>query len=159
DMDQDAFEKKFNTMELGFLHSQQRFCQEVLKMKAGQTAVVSNGRVLGPFAEEEEFSMDDFHLLEKLTLSTSDKIKSKVKQMSSTPKKLLPNLLVIRPNLKGTNTGRQQKITGRSLKTFSKPSKNFDVLSKSRREKLIRDERISLASGFLLLEVFASILL
>lgn len=44
-MDQDAFEKKFNTMELGFLHSQQRFCQEVLKMKAGQTAVVSNGRV------------------------------------------------------------------------------------------------------------------
>ncbi|XP_060731662.1 UDP-glucose:glycoprotein glucosyltransferase 2 isoform X3 [Tachysurus vachellii] len=86
DMDQDAFEKKFNTMELGFLHSQQRFCQEVLKLKAGQTAVVSNGRVLGPFAEEEEFSMDDFHLLEKLTLSTSDKIKTKVKQMSSTPK-------------------------------------------------------------------------
>ncbi|XP_026784150.3 UDP-glucose:glycoprotein glucosyltransferase 2 isoform X1 [Pangasianodon hypophthalmus] len=86
-MDQDAFEKKFNTMELGFLHSQQRFCQEVLKVKAGQTAVVSNGRVLGPFAEEEEFSTDDFHLLEKLTLSTSaDKIKAKVKQMSLTPK-------------------------------------------------------------------------
>ncbi|KAK3569395.1 hypothetical protein QTP86_027811 [Hemibagrus guttatus] len=85
-MDQDAFEKKFNTMELGFLHSQQRFCQEVLKVKAGQAAVVSNGRVLGLFAEEE-LSMDDFHLLEKLTLSTSaEKIKAKVKQMSLTPK-------------------------------------------------------------------------
>lgn len=44
-MDHDAFEKKFNTMELGFLNSQQRFCQELLKVKAGQTAVVSNGRV------------------------------------------------------------------------------------------------------------------
>ncbi|KAM9486664.1 UDP-glucose:glycoprotein glucosyltransferase 2 isoform 2-T2 [Clarias gariepinus] len=85
-MDQDAFEKKFNTMELGFLHSQQRFCQEVLKVKAGETAVVSNGRVLGPFTEEEEFSTDDFHLLEKLTLSTSaEKVKAKVKQMSLTP--------------------------------------------------------------------------
>ncbi|KAF5892752.1 UDP-glucose:glycoprotein glucosyltransferase 2-like isoform X1, partial [Clarias magur] len=85
-MDQDAFEKKFNTMELGFLHSQQRFCQEVLKVKAGQMAVVSNGRVLGPFTEEEEFSTDDFHLLEKLTLSTSaEKVKAKVKQMSLTP--------------------------------------------------------------------------
>lgn len=51
-MDQDAFEKKFNTMELGFLHSQQRFCQEVLKVKAGQSAVVSNGRVRLSFTKK-----------------------------------------------------------------------------------------------------------
>lgn len=51
-------------------------------------------QVLGPFAEEEEFSTDDFHLLEKLTLSTSaDKIKAKVKQMSLTPKKYAPTSL------------------------------------------------------------------
>ncbi|XP_037395129.1 UDP-glucose:glycoprotein glucosyltransferase 2 isoform X3 [Pygocentrus nattereri] len=87
-MDQDAFEKKFNTLEMNFLHSQQRFCQEVMKLKAGQRAVVSNGRILGPFAEEGEFSIDDFHLLEKITLSTSaEKIKTKVKQMNLTPKK------------------------------------------------------------------------
>uniref|UniRef100_A0A8B9RFB9 UDP-glucose ceramide glucosyltransferase-like 1 n=1 Tax=Astyanax mexicanus TaxID=7994 RepID=A0A8B9RFB9_ASTMX len=68
-MDQDAFEKKFNTLEVDFLRSQQRFCQEVLKLKAGQRAVVSNGRILGPFTEDEEFSADDFHLLEKITLN------------------------------------------------------------------------------------------
>lgn len=44
-MDHDAFEKKFNTMEVDFLHSQQKYCKEVLKLKAGQRAVVSNGRV------------------------------------------------------------------------------------------------------------------
>uniref|UniRef100_A0A672RF13 UDP-glucose glycoprotein glucosyltransferase 2 n=1 Tax=Sinocyclocheilus grahami TaxID=75366 RepID=A0A672RF13_SINGR len=43
-MDHDAFEKKFNTMEVDFLHSQQKYCKEVLKLKAGQRAVVSNGR-------------------------------------------------------------------------------------------------------------------
>uniref|UniRef100_A0A8B9KM71 UDP-glucose ceramide glucosyltransferase-like 1 n=1 Tax=Astyanax mexicanus TaxID=7994 RepID=A0A8B9KM71_ASTMX len=86
-MDQDAFEKKFNTLEVDFLRSQQRFCQEVLKLKAGQRAVVSNGRILGPFTEDEEFSADDFHLLEKITLSTSaEKIKAKVKQMNLAPK-------------------------------------------------------------------------
>uniref|UniRef100_W5KUJ0 UDP-glucose ceramide glucosyltransferase-like 1 n=1 Tax=Astyanax mexicanus TaxID=7994 RepID=W5KUJ0_ASTMX len=86
-MDQDAFEKKFNTLEVDFLRSQQRFCQEVLKLKAGQRAVVSNGRILGPFTEDEEFSADDFHLLEKITLSTSaEKIKAKVKQMNLAPR-------------------------------------------------------------------------
>uniref|UniRef100_A0A673GI23 UDP-glucose ceramide glucosyltransferase-like 1 n=1 Tax=Sinocyclocheilus rhinocerous TaxID=307959 RepID=A0A673GI23_9TELE len=44
-MDHDAFEKKFNTMEVDFLHSHQKYCKEVLKLKAGQRAVVSNGRV------------------------------------------------------------------------------------------------------------------
>ncbi|XP_035249636.1 UDP-glucose:glycoprotein glucosyltransferase 2 isoform X2 [Anguilla anguilla] len=80
-MDQDSFEKKLNTMELGFLHSQQLFCRDVLKLKPGQRAVVSNGRILGPFDEEEEFGLEDFHLLEKITLGTSaQKIKAQVKQ-------------------------------------------------------------------------------
>ncbi|XP_030641719.1 UDP-glucose:glycoprotein glucosyltransferase 2-like [Chanos chanos] len=78
-MDQDAFEKKFNTLEVDFLRSQQKFCQEVLKLAPGQRAVVSNGRVLGPFKEEEVFNVEDFHLLEKITLRTSaEKIKAKV---------------------------------------------------------------------------------
>uniref|UniRef100_A0A671SXF3 UDP-glucose:glycoprotein glucosyltransferase 2-like n=1 Tax=Sinocyclocheilus anshuiensis TaxID=1608454 RepID=A0A671SXF3_9TELE len=66
-----------------FLHSQQKYCKEVLKLKAGQSAVVSNGRVLSLLDEEEEFSVEDFHLLEKITLRTSaEKIKSKIKQMN-----------------------------------------------------------------------------
>uniref|UniRef100_A0A8C2EJW1 UDP-glucose ceramide glucosyltransferase-like 1 n=1 Tax=Cyprinus carpio TaxID=7962 RepID=A0A8C2EJW1_CYPCA len=94
-MDHDAFEKKFNTMEVDFLHSQQKYCKEVLKLKAGQRAVVSNGRVLSLLDEEEEFSVEDFHLLEKITLRTSaEKIKSKIKQMNLNAQKYALFLLV-----------------------------------------------------------------
>lgn len=44
-MDEDAFEKKFNTLEVDFIRSQQLFCQKVLKLGPGQQAVISNGRV------------------------------------------------------------------------------------------------------------------
>ncbi|XP_036396338.1 UDP-glucose:glycoprotein glucosyltransferase 2 [Megalops cyprinoides] len=80
-MDHDSFEKKFNTLELGFLRSQELFCRDVLKLPAGRRAVVSNGRILGPLEEEEDFSVEDFHLLEKITLSTSaENIKVQIKQ-------------------------------------------------------------------------------
>uniref|UniRef100_A0A4W5PBX7 UDP-glucose ceramide glucosyltransferase-like 1 n=1 Tax=Hucho hucho TaxID=62062 RepID=A0A4W5PBX7_9TELE len=81
-MDADAFEKKFNTMEVDFIRSQQLFCRDVLKLHTGQRAVVSNGRILGPFEDEEEFNVEDFHLLEKITLSTTaEKVKARIKQM------------------------------------------------------------------------------
>uniref|UniRef100_A0A8C1XHE4 UDP-glucose ceramide glucosyltransferase-like 1 n=1 Tax=Cyprinus carpio TaxID=7962 RepID=A0A8C1XHE4_CYPCA len=97
-MDHDAFEKKFNTMEVDFLHSQQKYCKEVLKLKAGQRAVVSNGRILSLLDEEEEFSVEDFHLLEKITLRTSaEKIKSKIKQMNLNAQKYgLANDLIMK---------------------------------------------------------------
>uniref|UniRef100_A0A8C7U3M7 UDP-glucose ceramide glucosyltransferase-like 1 n=1 Tax=Oncorhynchus mykiss TaxID=8022 RepID=A0A8C7U3M7_ONCMY len=83
-MDADAFEKKFNTMEVDFILSQQLFCRDVLKLHTGQRAVVSNGRILGPFEDEEEFNVEDFHLLEKITLSTTaEKVKARIKQMGS----------------------------------------------------------------------------
>lgn len=47
-MDEDAFEKKFNTLEVDFIRSQQMFCQKVLKLSPGQQAVISNGRVSAP---------------------------------------------------------------------------------------------------------------
>ncbi|XP_054470716.1 UDP-glucose:glycoprotein glucosyltransferase 2 isoform X1 [Anoplopoma fimbria] len=81
-MDKDAFEKKFNTLELDFIRSQQLFCHDVLKLSPGQQAVISNGRILGPFEEQEEFTVEDFQLLEKITLSGSaEKVKAKVKLM------------------------------------------------------------------------------
>uniref|UniRef100_A0A3P8U913 UDP-glucose ceramide glucosyltransferase-like 1 n=1 Tax=Amphiprion percula TaxID=161767 RepID=A0A3P8U913_AMPPE len=77
-MDVDAFEKKFNTLEVDFIRSQQLFCRDALKLRPGQRAVISNGRV----SEQEEFTVEDFHLLEKITLSGSaEKVKTKVKQM------------------------------------------------------------------------------
>ncbi|XP_035762576.1 UDP-glucose:glycoprotein glucosyltransferase 2 isoform X3 [Neolamprologus brichardi] len=86
-MDMDAFEKKFNTLEVDFIRTQQLFCQDVLKLNPGQCAVISNGRILGPFEEQEEFTVEDFHLLEKITLSGSaEKVKARVKQMGMKPK-------------------------------------------------------------------------
>ncbi|XP_069558740.1 UDP-glucose:glycoprotein glucosyltransferase 2 [Brachyistius frenatus] len=86
-MDVDAFEKKFNTLEVDFIRSQQLFCQDVLKLSPGQQTVISNGRILGPFEEQEEFTAEDFRLLEKITLSGSaEEVKAKVKQMGLKPK-------------------------------------------------------------------------
>ncbi|KAM7380489.1 hypothetical protein PAMP_003781 [Pampus punctatissimus] len=85
-MDKDAFEKKFNTLEVDFIHSHRLFCRDILKLGPGQRAVISNGRILGPFEEQEEFTVEDFHLLEKITLSSSEKVKAKVKQMGMKPK-------------------------------------------------------------------------
>ncbi|NXX78018.1 UGGG2 glucosyltransferase, partial [Urocolius indicus] len=43
-MDDDTFEKKYNTLGLDLIKTHQMFCQEVLKLLPGQMAVVSNGR-------------------------------------------------------------------------------------------------------------------
>ncbi|XP_039673480.1 UDP-glucose:glycoprotein glucosyltransferase 2 [Perca fluviatilis] len=86
-MDRDSFEKKFNTLEVDFIRSQQLFCRDVLKLSPGHQAVISNGRILGPFEEQEEFTVEDFHLLEKITLSSSaEEVKAKVKLMGMKPK-------------------------------------------------------------------------
>uniref|UniRef100_A0A8C1Z1R5 UDP-glucose ceramide glucosyltransferase-like 1 n=1 Tax=Cyprinus carpio TaxID=7962 RepID=A0A8C1Z1R5_CYPCA len=109
-MDHDAFEKKFNTMEVDFLHSQQKYCKEVMKLKAGQRAVVSNGRVLSLLDEEEEFSVEDFHLLEKITLRTSaEKIKSKIKQMNLNAQKASDLIMKVDALLTASPKGEARK--------------------------------------------------
>ncbi|XP_061697975.1 UDP-glucose:glycoprotein glucosyltransferase 2 isoform X2 [Syngnathoides biaculeatus] len=86
-MDTDAFEKKFNTLEVDFVRSQQLFCRDVLKLNAGQGAVISNGRILGLLDEQEEFTAEDFQLLEKITRrSSAEKVKAQVKRMGMKPK-------------------------------------------------------------------------
>uniref|UniRef100_A0A8C6LY12 UDP-glucose ceramide glucosyltransferase-like 1 n=1 Tax=Nothobranchius furzeri TaxID=105023 RepID=A0A8C6LY12_NOTFU len=63
------------------------FCRDVLNLRPGQRAVIGNGRILGLFEEQEEFTMEDFHLLERITLSGSaEKVKTKVKEMGMKPK-------------------------------------------------------------------------
>ncbi|XP_038243099.1 UDP-glucose:glycoprotein glucosyltransferase 2 isoform X1 [Dermochelys coriacea] len=85
-MDDSTFEKKYNTLGTDIIQTHQMFCQEVLKLLPGQMAVVSNGRVLGPL-DENEFFTEDFHLLEKITFSTSaEKIKSVVREMGISSK-------------------------------------------------------------------------
>ncbi|KAM9802668.1 UDP-glucose:glycoprotein glucosyltransferase 2 isoform 1-T1 [Syngnathus typhle] len=86
-MDTDAFEKKFNTLQIDFVRSQRLFCRDVLKLSPGQRAVISNGRILGPLEEHQEFTAEDFQLLEKITRSSSaEKVKAQVKLMGMKPK-------------------------------------------------------------------------
>ena len=45
------------------------FTDNVLRFSSGQRGFVVNGKVIGPLSDEEEFTVDDFELLEKLTMS------------------------------------------------------------------------------------------
>nr|XP_045001230.1 UDP-glucose:glycoprotein glucosyltransferase 2 [Jaculus jaculus] len=79
-MDKNAFEKKYNTIGVHIFRTHQLFCQDVLKLKSGEMGVVSNGKFFGPL--NENFYMEDFHLLEKITFSNLvQKIKDIVERL------------------------------------------------------------------------------
>lgn len=44
---------------------------EALNFVSGQCGIITNGRILGPFDEDEDFLTDDFALLEQHTLKSS----------------------------------------------------------------------------------------
>ena len=45
------------------------FAENVLRFSPGQRGMVVNGKVIGPLDDGEEFTVDDYELLEKLTMS------------------------------------------------------------------------------------------
>ncbi|KAM6969007.1 UDP-glucose:glycoprotein glucosyltransferase 1 isoform 1-T1 [Tautogolabrus adspersus] len=80
-MDVSLFKSAYEGHKYDFLLSHAAYCRDVLKLKKGQKAVISNGRIIGPLEEEEVFNQDDFLLLESIILKTSgERIKSKVQQ-------------------------------------------------------------------------------
>uniref|UniRef100_A0A7N9AML1 UDP-glucose glycoprotein glucosyltransferase 1 n=1 Tax=Mastacembelus armatus TaxID=205130 RepID=A0A7N9AML1_9TELE len=80
-MDVPLFKAAYEGPKFGFLLSHAAYCRDVLKLKRGQRAVISNGRIIGPLEEEEVFNQDDFLLLESIILKTSgERIKSKIQQ-------------------------------------------------------------------------------
>uniref|UniRef100_A0A8C5S070 UDP-glucose ceramide glucosyltransferase-like 1 n=1 Tax=Laticauda laticaudata TaxID=8630 RepID=A0A8C5S070_LATLA len=81
-MEINTFKVAFKAPEVGFILSHAVYCRDVLKLKKGQRAVISNGRIIGPLEAGELFNQDDFHLLENIILKTSgQKIKSHVQQL------------------------------------------------------------------------------
>ena len=46
------------------------FCRNTLKLKPGQSGILSNGRLIGPFEDGEKFSEEDFHTLELFEVSS-----------------------------------------------------------------------------------------
>ncbi|TRY97085.1 hypothetical protein DNTS_027277 [Danionella cerebrum] len=109
-MDHDAFEKKFNTLEVDFLQSQQKYCKDILKLIPGQRAVVSNGRIIRLLDGQEEFGAEDFHLLEMVTLRTSaEKIKPKIKQMNFPPQRASDLIMKVDALLSSSPKGESRK--------------------------------------------------
>uniref|UniRef100_A0A2K5PG06 UDP-glucose glycoprotein glucosyltransferase 1 n=1 Tax=Cebus imitator TaxID=2715852 RepID=A0A2K5PG06_CEBIM len=81
-MDFSLFKEVFESSKMDFILSHAVYCRDVLKLKKGQRAVISNGRIIGPLKDSELFNQDDFHLLENIILKTSgQKIKSHIQQL------------------------------------------------------------------------------
>ncbi|MBN3275545.1 UGGG1 glucosyltransferase, partial [Polyodon spathula] len=81
-MDIGLFKSAYDSPKVDFLLSHAAFCRDVLKLKKGQRAVISNGRIIGPLEDGEVFNQDDFLLLESIILKTSGKrIQSKIEQL------------------------------------------------------------------------------
>lgn len=78
-MDLPLFKSAYEGPKFDFLLSHAAYCRDVLRLKKGQRAVISNGRIIGPLEENEVFNQDDFLLLENIILKTSgERIKTKV---------------------------------------------------------------------------------
>ncbi|XP_066537014.1 UDP-glucose:glycoprotein glucosyltransferase 1 isoform X2 [Hoplias malabaricus] len=82
-MDVPLFKSAYESPKVDFLLAHAAYCRDVLKLRKGQRAVISNGRIIGPLEDGEVFNQDDFLLLESIILKTSgERIKSKVQQLA-----------------------------------------------------------------------------
>ncbi|KAJ8357028.1 hypothetical protein SKAU_G00198220, partial [Synaphobranchus kaupii] len=82
-MDVPLFKSAYESPKVDFLLSHAAFCRDILKLKKGQRAVISNGRIVGPLEEGEVFNQDDFLLLESIIMKTSgERIKNSVQQLA-----------------------------------------------------------------------------
>ncbi|XP_077988302.1 UDP-glucose:glycoprotein glucosyltransferase 1-like isoform X2 [Glandiceps talaboti] len=64
-MDVTAFNDAYAKSTVKFIQSHQYFSQFVLNVAPGQRAVLTNGKIFGPFKSDEEFLLEDFNLVEK----------------------------------------------------------------------------------------------
>ncbi|KAL1140588.1 hypothetical protein AAG570_000518 [Ranatra chinensis] len=58
------------TESMNIINVHAQFLKEVLNFDLNQRAVLSNGRLLGPFETDENFTVEDFSLLERFSLTT-----------------------------------------------------------------------------------------
>ncbi|KAM4771197.1 UDP-glucose:glycoprotein glucosyltransferase 1 [Rhinophrynus dorsalis] len=81
-MDNRLFSEAFESTNVDFVLSHTVYCRDVLKLKKGERAIISNGRIIGPLQNSEVFNQDDYNLLENLVLKTSgQKIKSHIQKL------------------------------------------------------------------------------
>ncbi|XP_014296354.1 UDP-glucose:glycoprotein glucosyltransferase [Microplitis demolitor] len=69
DLNDDSVKEKLNNQEFK-LKVHKHYAKTALKLVPGDRAVVCNGRVLGPLDKDEDFTRDDFSLLERFSHNT-----------------------------------------------------------------------------------------
>lgn len=66
--------------------------QRVLNFKKSQRGVVANGRILGPFNDDENFTVEDFSLLDQFSMASyGQKIKNVLEKDNSDDDGILKN--------------------------------------------------------------------
>ncbi|XP_017891944.1 UDP-glucose:glycoprotein glucosyltransferase isoform X2 [Ceratina calcarata] len=71
DVEEEAIKEKLKEQS-NELVVHRHYVKSVLKLEKGVRAIVCNGRLIGPLDEDEEFTSDDFSLLERFSQSTYD---------------------------------------------------------------------------------------
>lgn len=72
------------------IESFNNYAVQTLNFEKGQCGIITNGRILGPFDEDEDFLTDDFALLEQHTLKGSvNKIRNILKDSGMSNNKYL----------------------------------------------------------------------
>lgn len=61
---------KDTTFLWGIKNVHSHYAKHVLKLSPRQKSVICNGRLIGPFDENEEFTTEDFSLLERFSQNT-----------------------------------------------------------------------------------------
>ncbi|KAK5645916.1 hypothetical protein RI129_004380 [Pyrocoelia pectoralis] len=112
------------------------YAQRVLKFKANERGVIANGCVLGPFDENEDFTLDDFALLDRFSSTVyGEKVKGALSKTedseeisSNTYFRMVP-LLVSQPQTKSrfdiTFFGDKHSVLSLSATDTSRPI--FDI--------------------------------
>lgn len=86
-LDVDKFQQAFADLDLaGKLALHGSFCKKALHLQPGDSAVIINGRVYGPFLENETFASEDFRLAEQLSIKSAG-MEAMAKQLA----KMLPS--------------------------------------------------------------------
>ncbi|XP_074098561.1 UDP-glucose-glycoprotein glucosyltransferase [Cotesia typhae] len=84
DFGEDSIKEKLTEQEFK-MKVHKYYAKTTLKLKPGDRAVVCNGRILGPLDEDEEFTRDDFSLLERFSHNTyGDKLMKSLQALQST---------------------------------------------------------------------------
>lgn len=109
----------------------QAYCKTTLSFKPGQIGIVLNGRVIGPFEEDEEFTSADYMLLERHALKLiveklHNVINPKLEQMEGCRSNVLMKAVSLLSNRQQSKSRFQLKDIATDHSVIKLPPKNLE---------------------------------